>query len=78
MPDIGEFEDVPVIEMLVSAGRHGQRGAVTAHAGKRQGDHGSAGACRTACPGAARGLNDTVSEGDVVAVLDADPADGGC
>ena len=37
VPDIGDFKDVEVIEVLVEAGRHGGEGAVADHGGKRQG-----------------------------------------
>ena len=43
VPDIGDFKDVPVIEVLVQPGRHGQRRGSAGHAGVRQGDDGGAG-----------------------------------
>ena len=42
VPDIGDFKDVPVIEVLVKAGRHGQPRTVARHARIRQGDDGRA------------------------------------
>ena len=44
VPDIGDFTDVPVIEIHVSPGRHGRRRGPAGHAGVRQGDDGRAGA----------------------------------
>ena len=46
VPDIGDFKDVPVIEVLVKAGRHGQGGRRAGHARIGQGDDGRAGAVR--------------------------------
>ena len=42
VPDIGDFHDVPVIEIHVAAGRHRGGGRPAGHAGERQGDHGRA------------------------------------
>ena len=42
VPDIGDFADVPVIEILVAVGRHGGRGGPAGHARVRQGDDGRA------------------------------------
>ena len=40
VPDIGDFTDVPVIEILVAAGRHGRGRGPADHARVRQGDDG--------------------------------------
>ena len=44
VPDIGDFADVPVIEVLVVAGRRGGGRGPARHAGVRQGDDGHPGA----------------------------------
>ena len=43
VPDLGDFHDVEVIEVLVKAGRPGQRRNAAHHARDRQGDDGCAG-----------------------------------
>ncbi len=40
VPDIGDFKDIPVIEVAGEGRRHGQEGAVAGHARIRQGDDG--------------------------------------
>ena len=52
VPDIGDFKDVPIIEVHVQPGDTGQCGGPAAHARIRQGDDGRAGARR---PGPSRG-----------------------
>ena len=42
VPDIGDFKDVPIIEILVKAGRRREGRAVAGHARVRQGDDGRA------------------------------------
>ncbi len=51
VPDIGDYKDIPVIEVLVKAGDTVERRAMTSrssHAGIRQGDHGR---CRASAAG---------------------------
>ena len=48
VPDIGDFKDVPIIEIHVKRGRRGQRRGPADHARIRQGDDGRAGAARAA------------------------------
>ena len=43
VPDIGDFKDVPVIEILVKPGDEVKADEPSDDAGKRQGDDGSAG-----------------------------------
>jgi len=72
VPDIGDFRDIPVIEVLVSAGDHvdAETGLVTLESDK----------ATMEVPSPAAGviremrlkLDDTVSEGDVVAILELD------
>ena len=42
VPDIGDFKDVPVIEILVKPGDIGEEGGLPRHARIRQGDDGGA------------------------------------
>ena len=46
VPDIGDFKDVPVIEVLVKPGDTVEAGGSARHAGIGQGDDGRAGAGR--------------------------------
>jgi len=46
VPDIGDFNDVPVIEVLVRSGRIDQDRTAADHARIGQGDHGRAVAAR--------------------------------
>ena len=46
VPDIGDFKDVPVIEVLVKPGDTREGGGAAGHARVRQGDDGRAGAAR--------------------------------
>jgi pyruvate dehydrogenase E2 component (dihydrolipoamide acetyltransferase) len=71
VPDIGEFTDVPVIELLVSPGDEVQadQSLVTLESDKATMEVPSPAAGRIVELRVA--LNDTVSEGDVVAVLEA-------
>lgn len=72
VPDIGDFRDIPVIEVLASAGDHvdAEAGLVTLESDK----------ATMEVPSPAAGvikemrikLDDTVSEGDVIAVLEVD------
>ena len=54
VPDIGDFTDVPVIEILVAAGRHRRSRGPADHARVRQGDDGRALAVRRRRQGAER------------------------
>jgi len=75
VPDIGDFSDVPVIELLVSKGDsvEADEGLLTLESDKATMEVPSpvAGVVRELKVG----LNDTVSEGDVVAVLEATAGD---
>ena len=46
VPDIGDFKDIPVIELLVKPGDTREEGRLAARARERQGDDGGALACR--------------------------------
>ena len=64
VPDIGDFSDVPVIEILVKPGRQGAAGGSADHARKRQGDDGSSVAgSRARLPKMLVKVGDKVSEG---------------
>ena len=63
MPDIGDFKDVPIIEIQVKAGRRDQRRGPAADAGVRQGDHGRAGAAAGTVEKILVKVGDKVSEG---------------
>ena len=71
VPDIGDFADVPVIEIHVGRGRHGRRGGPAGHARVRQGDDG-----RARARGRARSsellvsVDDKVSEGTPILTLE--------
>ena len=69
VPDIGDFKDVPVIEVLRQARRRGQGRGLAGHAGVRQGDDG-----RARRPPPARSRNCKVKVGDKVAEGVGDPA----
>ena len=74
VPDIGDFTDVPIVEVLVSVGERiqAEQSLVTLESDKAT--------MEVPSPVAGTiselkvGLGDTVSEGDVVAVIDADEA----
>ena len=75
VPDIGDFSDIPVIEVLVAAGEAvtAEQSLITLESDKATMEvpspvAGTISELRV-------GLGDTVSEGDVVAVIDADEAD---
>ncbi len=72
VPDIGDFGDVPVIEILVSPRGHGRRRGSAGHARVRQGDDGRA---RRPFAGTVKELQvkvgDKVSQGTVLLTLDA-------
>lgn len=72
VPDIGEFTDVPVIEVLVAAGERvaAEQSLVTLESDKATMEVPSPAAGLIA--ELRVGMDDTVSEGDVVAVLEAD------
>ena len=70
VPDIGDFKDVPVIEIFVKLGRHGEGRGPARHARVRQGDDGRAGAARRAsCRRSTVKVGDKVCEGAVILTL---------
>ena len=76
VPDIGDFDDVPVIEVHGGARRHGRRRGPARHARVRQGDDGRPVARGGTISELKVAVGDTVSEGTVLLILDGAAADG--
>ena len=76
VPDIGDFADVPIIEVLVAAGRRGRGRGPADHARVRQGDDGRPLARRRArCASSRVEVGDTVSEGSLILTLEPEGAE---
>ena len=71
VPDIGDFKDIPVIEILVKPGDTVEEGGLARHAGERQGDDGGAVVARGHGEGDRVKIGDKVSQGTVILLLDA-------
>ncbi len=72
VPDIGDFDEVTVIELLVKRGRHGQGGAKPDHRGERQSLDGDSFQSHAGVVKAIKvKVGDKVKEGSVVLSLEA-------